>query len=82
MGKIRWWLAGAAGLLLVAGVVGLSPTSAAPALAQFNPEPQDCACSKGINVGTGNAVSILKHCMCGQLQCAVLSASGQLHCSR
>jgi hypothetical protein len=78
----RWLLAGVAGLALAGGLVTVGSTTAAPALAQFNPEPQDCACSRGTDVGTAGAPVILKHCMCGQLQCAVLPAAGQLQCSR
>lgn len=82
MKRIKWWLAGLSGLILVGGVASLSPSAAAPAQAQFNPEPQNCACSSGTNVGAGNTPVLIKYCVCGQLQCAVLPSSGQLHCGR
>lgn len=80
----RWLLAGLAGLALAGGLAGLGSTVAAPppSQVQFNPEPQNCACSAGVDVGAPKAPVILKHCMCGQLQCAVLPAAGQLQCSR
>lgn len=84
MRKSGWILAGLAGLALAGGLATLSATIAAPAppLTPFNPEPQNCACSAGVDVGSPKAPVILKHCMCGQLQCAVLPAAGQLQCSR
>jgi len=82
MKKAKWWLAGLMGLALAGGLATLGSTAAAPAQAQLNPEPQDCACSRGVDVGAAKAPLTLKYCVCGQLQCAVLPASGQLQCSR
>ena len=86
--KSKWLIAGLAAAGLAGGVFTLGATIAAPAAdqpraqAQFNPEPQDCACSRGVDVGNPKASVLLKNCVCGALQCAVLPASGQLQCSR
>ena len=82
MNKSTWLLAGLSGLALAGGLLTLGSTIAAPAQAQLNPEPTDCACSRGANVGTATAPVTLRYCVCGQIQCAVLPASGQLQCSR
>lgn len=82
MKKTKWWLVGLTGLAVAGGLVTLGTSTAAPVQAQFNPEPQNCSCSLGTNVGSPNAPVTLKYCVCGQLQCAVLPATGQLQCSR
>jgi hypothetical protein len=84
MKRSTWLLAGLAGLAVAGGLAGLGATVAAPApmLSQINPEPPNCACSPGVDLGSPKAPVILRHCMCGQLQCAVLPAAGQLQCSR
>lgn len=82
MGRKQLWMAGLAALVVTGGVALLGAGSAAALPAQINQEPQDCACSGGINVGTKQAPVVLKQCICGQLQCAVLPSSGQLQCAR
>ena len=80
MNKANCLLAGLTAVVAAAGLLALGSDSAVSAQAQFNPEPQDCACSKGVDVGSPKAPVILKSCTCGQLQCAVLPAAGQLQC--
>jgi len=53
-----------------------------PANAQPSPQPQECSCSPGINIGTDAQPVIIRHCQCGILSCAVVVSSGQLQCGR
>lgn len=66
--------------LLVTSV--LLAAYAIPALAQPSPEPPECACSPGINIGTQANPVIIRHCQCGIMSCVVLVSSGQLQCAR
>ncbi len=66
-----------AGVVLCAGVL-----LAALAFAQPSPQPQDCVCSPGINIGTDAQPRTIRHCQCGFLSCAVVVESGQLQCAR
>lgn len=72
-------------LLVVVCAMGLSGMLAADfpqAWAQPSPQPQECVCSVGINIGTEKAPVIIKHCHCGAIACAVVVRSGQLQCVR
>lgn len=80
--KSRWLLAGLTVAALAGGLLTLDTTTAAPATLQINPVPQECACSSGVDVGVSKHKVLLKHCTCGQMQCAVLAEAGQLQCSR
>jgi hypothetical protein len=82
MKNSRWLLGGLTALALAGGLLTYGSTTAAPATLQINPVPQDCACSAGIDVGAPKDRVLLKHCTCGQLQCAVLADAGQLYCTR
>lgn len=72
------------GLALVAWVAVVSGglLAGSLALAQPSPQPQECVCSPGINIGSEKAPVIIKHCHCGALACAVVVGSGQLQCVR
>lgn len=70
------------GGLLLAGAVGGLALWGGMARAQPSPEPQECVCSRGINIGTEAAPVIIRHCQCGVLSCAVVVGSGQLQCVR
>ena len=75
-------MAGFMAVVVIGGVALLGTPNASALPAQINQGPQDCACSAGINVGSTQAPVMLKQCICGQLQCAVLPSSGQLQCAR
>lgn len=79
MSSIRKWLG------LAVCVVGLSAVQLAGSqqvLAQPSPQPQECVCSVGTNIGTDKEPVIIKHCHCGAIACAVVVGSGQLQCVR
>ncbi|ENO83037.1 hypothetical protein ACFQ4M_12660 [Thauera mechernichensis] len=77
-------MSGAAVLATAASVVVLSAApSAAESRAQGLPslEPLDCVCSRGVELGAaGAAVSTLRNCQCGAMQCVVHVQSGHLQC--
>ena len=52
------------------------------ATAQPTPQPQDCSCSPGVNLGSEEKPVIIRHCQCGILTCVVVVSSGQLQCGR
>lgn len=64
------------------GLLGVLAADSPQAWAQPSPQPQECVCSVGINIGTEKAPVIIKHCHCGAIACAVVVGSGQLQCVR
>lgn len=75
MSAIRYFLL--AGAVLVTGFF-----VASTAVGQPSPQPQECVCSVGVNIGTDAQPRTLRHCQCGILSCAVLVEAGQLQCTR
>ncbi len=53
-----------------------------PLRAQPSPQPPECACSLGVNVGTAAEPVVIRHCQCGIMSCVVVVQSGQLQCTR
>jgi len=80
-GSMLWSGLAAVGLLAGAATLAVSGWPAA-ALAQPSPEPQECMCSRGVNLATNGAPVLIRHCQCGILSCAVVVSSGQLQCVR
>lgn len=70
------------GVLLVGAFIGGFALWGATAQAQPSPQPQECVCSRGTNIGSEAAPVIIRHCQCGVLSCAVVVGSGQLQCVR
>lgn len=79
MSSIRKWLGLA---VCVAGLSTIQLARSPQALAQPSPQPQECVCSVGTNIGTDKEPVIIKHCHCGAIACAVVVGSGQLQCVR
>lgn len=77
--RVGAWIGGV--LPLCGFIVGFALWGAS-AQAQPSPEPQECVCSRGVNIGTEAAPVIIRHCQCGVLSCAVVVGSGQLQCVR
>lgn len=69
-------------LLAILATSALLAAHAIPALAQPSPEPPECTCSPGINVGTQANPVIIRHCQCGVMSCVVNVTSGRLQCAR
>jgi hypothetical protein len=69
-------------LSALAVTAALLASYATSALAQPSPEPPECTCSPGINIGTQANPVIIRHCQCGIMSCVVVVSSGQLQCSR
>lgn len=69
--------------VVIGATIALTAFIHAPsANAQPSPQPQECACSPGVNIGTDAQPVIIRHCQCGILSCAVVVSSGQLQCER
>lgn len=72
-------------ILSVLALIGLGSVIFAlpqPVNAQPSPQPQACACSEGVNLGTTSAPVIIRYCQCGSMNCVVVVSSGQLQCTR
>ncbi|MGL1834859.1 hypothetical protein ACKVEX_14790 [Rhodocyclaceae bacterium SMB388] len=70
------------GLLALIGLVSAVFVLPQPVGAQPSPQPQACACSEGVNLGTANAPVMIRNCQCGSMNCVVVVSSGQLQCTR
>lgn len=79
MSAIRYQLGVAA---FAMGLLGFLAADSPQAWAQPSPQPQECVCSPGLNIGTEKAPVIIRHCHCGAIACAVVVGSGQLQCVR
>lgn len=80
--RFAFW-PGLAAVCALAGAAALLTSAApAPAFAQPSPMPQDCVCSRGVNIAAAGAPVMIRHCQCGILYCAVVVSSGQLQCAK
>lgn len=76
-----WPSLAAASVLAVAATV-LTSATPAPAFAQPSPMPQECVCSRGVNLAAEGTPVMIRHCQCGILYCAVVVNSGRLQCTK